>query len=338
MRYLLIVLLVVGLMSSGVNAQVQVKSPVKIIFDTDIGDDIDDALALAMLHALADRGEVEILAVTISKDNPWCAVYADILNCFYGRPDIPIGVVTNGKRPNDGYATTVASRKVDGQFVYPRNLESGTMAPNAVDLMRRVLSQQPDNSVVMISVGPKTNIARLLQSNPDKRSPMSGMDMIKSKVSNYVMMGGDFRESAAPEFNIKTDADAAREVFKDWPTPIVISGFDIGKKVYFPATSIEKDYGYVKDHPVAEAYRAYAKMPYDRPTWDLTAVLYAARPDHGYFHLSEPGQVTVDEKAVTHFTPAKDGKHRYFILPDDQCGAVLQACIKLASSPPGAKE
>lgn len=326
------------MLSSGVNAQVEVKSPVKIIFDTDIGDDIDDALALAMLHTLADRGEVELLAVTISKDNPWCAVYTDILNHFYGRPDIPIGVVTNGKRPNDGYATTVASRKVDGQFVYPRSLESGTMAPNAVDLMRRILAQQPDNSVVLMSVGPKTNIARLLKSNRDKRCPMNGMELVKTKVRSYVMMGGDFRKSAAPEFNIKVDAEAAREVFEMWPTPIVTSGFDVGKKVYFPAESIEKDFGYVKDHPVAEGYRAYAKMPYDRPTWDLTAVLYAARPDRGYFRLSEPGQVTVDDTVVTHFTPAEDGKHRYLTLPDDRCDAVRQACIELASSPPCAKK
>ena len=54
--------------------------PLPIIFDTDIGNDIDDVLALALLHELADRREVEILAVTISKDNPWCAPHVDLIN------------------------------------------------------------------------------------------------------------------------------------------------------------------------------------------------------------------------------------------------------------------
>lgn len=40
------------------------KKPVKIIFDTDIGGDCDDAGALALLHRLCDMGEAELLAVT----------------------------------------------------------------------------------------------------------------------------------------------------------------------------------------------------------------------------------------------------------------------------------
>src|SRR5205085_11191369 len=43
-------------------------APVPVIFDTDMGNDIDDALALAMLHALQTKGEAKLLAVTITKD------------------------------------------------------------------------------------------------------------------------------------------------------------------------------------------------------------------------------------------------------------------------------
>ena len=73
------------------------------------------------------------------------------------------------------------------------------------------------------------------------------------------------------------------KLFHDWPTPIVVSGFEVGMALPFPAASIEHDFAYVPDHPVAEAYRSYMKMPYDRPTWDLTAVLYAVRPDEEIF-------------------------------------------------------
>ncbi|MCL5745638.1 MAG: nucleoside hydrolase, partial [Acidobacteria bacterium] len=57
--------------------------PVRVIFDTDMGNDIDDAVALAILHALESRGESKLLAVTITKDNPIAAPYVDIVITFY---------------------------------------------------------------------------------------------------------------------------------------------------------------------------------------------------------------------------------------------------------------
>ncbi|MEE2676138.1 MAG: nucleoside hydrolase, partial [Planctomycetota bacterium] len=72
------------------------KAPVKLIFDTDMGNDIDDAMALAMIHSLVSRGECELLAVTVTKDHPQSAAFVDLINTFYGRPDIPIGVVKDG--------------------------------------------------------------------------------------------------------------------------------------------------------------------------------------------------------------------------------------------------
>ena len=301
--------------------------PVKLIFDTDIGNDIDDALALAMIHNLADRGEVDLLAVTVCKDNPWAAVYVDVVDRFYGRPDIPIGAVRDGKTPEDGYVRTVAERKVDGKFVYPRKLKSGADAPEAVSLLRRVLAAQPDGSVVVVSVGFMTNLARLLDSPADK-------DLVKRKVRLYVMMAGAFGPSPAPEYNVHVDAESARRVFEQWPTPIVASGFEVGEAILYPAESIERDYSYVANHPIAEAYRVYAKMPYDRPTWDLTAVLYAVRPDRGYFGLSEPGRISLDEKNVTRFAPEPGRLHRYLTVNPEQSARVREAQIWMASAPP----
>lgn len=70
--------------------------PVRVIFDTDMYGDIDDALALAMLHALESRGEIELLAVTISTQAGEAARYVDAIDTFYGRGSIPIGVVSGG--------------------------------------------------------------------------------------------------------------------------------------------------------------------------------------------------------------------------------------------------
>ncbi len=331
---LLIVCLMVAVIGTGALADGRSDRPVKLIFDTDIGNDIDDALALAMLHNFVDRGEVDLLGVTLSKDNPWAAVYVDVVNRFYGHPNIPIGAVRNGKTPEDGYVGAVASRKDNGRFVYPRSLKSGADAPEAVTLLRKLLAAQPDHSVTLVSVGFMTNMARLLDSKADSISPLTGEELARNKIKLYVMMAGAFSESPKPEYNVILDADAARAVFAKWPTPIIASGFEIGEQIHYPASSIESDFGYVRNHPVAEAYRAYAKMPYDRPTWDLTAVLYAVRPDMGYFGVSSPGRVELDEKNITRFTADESGSRRYLTVSPEQIARVREAFTWIVSSPP----
>ncbi len=309
--------------------------PVRIIFDTDMGNDIDDALALAILHAFESRGEAQLLAVTITKDNRWAAPYVDLVNTFYGRGDIPIGVVHNGKTPQSNPMIQGPSehKRPDGSYVYPHKITEGSQAPEAVSLLRRVLSQQPDDSVVMVQTGFSTNLAHLLDSPPDGSSPLSGRKLAAKKVRLLVAMAGNY-VSTKPEFNVETDVPSASKLFAEWPTPIVVSGYEIGESMLFPATSIEHDFAYVPDHPVAEGYRLLMKMPYDRPTWDLTAALYAVWPDHGFFDLSLPGRITVLPDGGTKFTPDPQGKQRYLIVTDAQKPRTLETMILLASQPP----
>lgn len=337
MRLFPALLLILGMAALGACADVRVDPPVRLVFDTDIGGDIDDALALAMIHTLADRSEVELLAVTVCKDNPWSAVYVDLVNRFYGRPGIPIGVVRKGKAPEDGYARAVAERKSADRFAYPRTLKSGADAPEAVGVLRRVLAAQPDGSVVIVSVGFMTNMARLLDSPSDKNSPLNGKELVKRKVRQYVMMAGAFGTSPEPEYNVHFDAESARQVYEQWPTPIVASGFEVGNEILYPAQSIEKDFGYVANHPIAEAYRAYSTMPYDRPTWDLTAVLYAIRPGRGYFGLSSRGRISLDDRNVTRFALDESGAHRFMTVTPEQISRVREALTWIVSSPPSGK-
>ena len=65
----------------------------KLIFDTDMMGDVDDVGTAALLHALADQGEVKILAMGLSGKNPWSPLCLDALNTYFRRPEIPIGVV-----------------------------------------------------------------------------------------------------------------------------------------------------------------------------------------------------------------------------------------------------
>ena len=67
------------------------QSPARIILDTDMDSDCDDAGALALLHVLADHGEAKILAVAASSLYRWSVPCIEAINRYYGRPDLPIG-------------------------------------------------------------------------------------------------------------------------------------------------------------------------------------------------------------------------------------------------------
>src|SRR5579883_855037 len=144
---------------------------VPVIFDTDMGNDVDDAIALAIIHALESKGEAKLLAVTLTKDNRWAAPYVDLVDTFYRRPEIPVGMVHNGKTPADSPMIQVPAerKKPDGSYVYPRRLKTSADAPEANELLRRVLSAQKDHSVSIVQVGFSTNLARLLESDADRK-------------------------------------------------------------------------------------------------------------------------------------------------------------------------
>ena len=313
--------------------------PVKLIFDTDMGNDIDDALALGVIHALQSRGECELLAVTLSKDNDFAAPFVDLVNTFYGRGQIPLGVVRNGKTPeNSRYLTDTVKATDDGQLRYPRKLQSGKDAPEAVGVLRQTLAAQPDGSVALVVVGFSTNILRLLDSAADAHSPLTGKELVTRKVRLLSMMAGMFSEkNRVKEYNVWIDSPSAQRVFGEWPTPLVASGFEIGVAIKYPASSIERDFGYVKHHPLKQAYELYQKMPYDRETWDLTSVLYAVRPDRGYFGSSPAGRIRVDAQDVTQFDATEDGRQRFLTVNAEQIARVREALVQLASQPPLAR-
>lgn len=308
------------------------QQPVPVIFDTDMGNDIDDALALSMLHSLESRKESRLLAVTITKDNPNAVPFIEIVNNFYGRKSIPIGMLKDGKTPEASkfLDAVVEQRLPNGKYAYPRSGKS----EDTLVLLRRVLAQAQDASVVMIQVGFSTNFARLLDTQADKISPLSGLELVRQKCKLMSIMAGQFPPAKNAEYNVRIDIPAAQKLYANWPTPIVFSGFEIGLAMEFPASRIESDFNYIAKHPVVEAYRAYKKMPYDRPTWDLTSVLYAVRPHHSYFSLSPAGHVTVDDKGHTIFTAKPDGKHQYLIVNDAQKVKALEAMVQLSSEPP----
>ena len=311
---------------------------VKIIFDTDIGNDVDDVMALSVLHALQTRGDCELLAVTITKPDELAGPFVDAMNTFYGRPGIPIGFTHAGLTNWPSRFLYLANVKDGGKFRYPHSLRRSSDAPSATQVLREVLSRQPDDSVVMLQTGFFSNLAALLETPSDSFSPLTGRELVKRKVRFLSVMAGAFQpigtNSHYCEYNVINDIPAAQKVAKDWPTPIVWSGFEIGVAVPYPATSIERDFSYVPHHPTAEAYYLYYPPPHNRPTWDLTSAIYAVLPDRGYFDLSPRGNVTAENDGFTKFTPAADGRDRFLTINEMQTVRLKEAFVQLVSQPP----
>jgi inosine-uridine nucleoside N-ribohydrolase len=304
-----------------------------------MGNDVDDAMALAIIHALENRGECRLLGVTLTKDNVYAIRFVDLLNTFYGRGDIPIGVVDGGVLPGDGkYLKHVATAADDDQLLYPHDVQDRNAAPDSVKLLRQILAAQPDASVVIAQVGFSTNLARLLDSPADDISPLDGKSLVKKKVRLLSAMAGAFTKQllakGRKEFNVVRDIPAAQRVFGSWPTPVVISGWEIGAAIKHPGVSMREDYRFGKHHPLVDAYHHYRGLENDQPTYDLTSVLYAVRPKRGYFDLSPPGRMVVDDEGITRFRQEEGGSHRYLTVNDEQIARVREAQVMLCSQPP----
>lgn len=261
--------------------------PVKILFDTDMYTDYDDIGALAMLHALADAGECELLAVVqSSRGNAGLAV-VEIVNRYYGRSDIPVGALHDRGVKGRGAGGFGLMEKYAGWYRH----EDADKAPDAVEVMRRTLAAQPDGSVVVCAVGYMTNLRALLESGPDRFSDLDGRALVSRKVKKAVIMACSYPNGN--EHNSAGDWQSSEIVFRLWPTPMVFSDFQYGRTVYAGRAVSE-----LADtmNPVKDAFKL--RLPprdqvnettYDRlaghPSWDETAVLAAVRDVSLYFNV-----------------------------------------------------
>jgi pyrimidine-specific ribonucleoside hydrolase len=270
----------------------QTKSkPVDLIFDSDIGPDYDDVGAMAVLHSLADSGQVNILATVASNQSKYIAGVLDALNTYFGRPNIPVGVV-RGRAVN-----LTAWQKWDSVLVakYPHDLRTNDQAEDALTLYRRLLAKQPDGSVTIVTVGFLTNMADLLRSKPDRYSPLSGEQLIRKKVKRLVCMAGRFPEGK--EFNVDRDPVSSKIVFENWPTTILFSGFEIGMRVHTGLPLAQNPR--LRRSPVQEAFAISIPMAKEdangRMSWDETAVLVAIKGYEPYYTLKEGRFVCLDD-------------------------------------------
>jgi len=245
------------------------RAQVRVIFDTDMGPDYDDVGAITLLHAFADSGKATILATMASNKYQGVAAVIDVFNTWFHRPNIPIGVPKEWaveEKDWQHWTDTILAK-------YPHAIRENAQAEDAVALYRRILAKQPDHSVVIITTGFFTNLSNLLQSRGDSSSNLSGKQLVDKKVKKLVSMAGIF--PLGHEFNVASDSVASAYVFDHWPTPILLSGFEIGVKIKTGLPLVNN--AAIQNSPVKDVFRICLPMAKEdaggRSSWDETAVL-----------------------------------------------------------------
>lgn len=287
---LILVGMLLALTAGPVSGQSAPKGgPVPVIFDTDMGPDYDDVGAITILHALADSGQARILATIASTKYPKVTAVLSVLNTYFGRPNLPIGV-PKGKaitdKDNQHWSDTITAR-------YPHAIRNNADVPDAVALYRQLLAKQPDRSVTIISVGFMTNLANLLTSKPDAYSRFSGKELVTRKVRQLVSMAGKF--PGGKEYNVYKDTPASTVVFADWPTSVLLSGFEIGERIHsgLPLTQNAR----IQNSPVKDVFTiSLPKAKEDtggRMSWDQTAVLVGIKGYAPYYTVKS-GRLTMN--------------------------------------------
>lgn len=285
--------------------------PVRIIYETDFTFDVDDVGGLAMLHALADAGEAELIGVSYNEVHQDAVAAIDAVNTWYGRGTIPIGTYSQplAEPDNSGYLSAVAK-------AFPSDTKPTT---TALEMYKWVLSKQPDQSVVISSVGFTNNLYDLL------KDPL-GMRLVKAKVKLLAVMGSPRNDGF--NLNRHKTADQADYVIRHWPGRVVIS-FEGGRMC--TGNGLLKT---SEENPVRGAY--IAATPWlaiehgvgnrcknegdeiNQPSWDQVATLFAVR------HATDKGKMFVVKTDGTVNTRGNDpmpyaaGKLEYIRTTDKE--------------------
>ncbi|QMW01950.1 nucleoside hydrolase [Spirosoma foliorum] len=297
---------------------------VPVIFDTDMGPDYDDVGAITLLHAFADEGQAKILATIASTNYPKVTQVLSVLNTYFNRPSTPIGV-PKGEAVSDKdtqhWSDTIVAR-------YPHSIKSNSEVPDAVALYRQILAKQPDHSVTVITVGFLTNLANLLDSKPDQYSKLTGRELAVQKIKQVVSMAGKF--PTGREFNVFRDTPASKTFFASWPTPVLMSGFEIGQKIHsgLPLTQNKA----IQHSPVKDVFTiSLPKAKEDangRMSWDQTAVLVGVK-GYGPYYTVKSGRLTLNTDGSNGWDDSGKG-HQYLIekMPVSEVEALINKLMQ----------
>jgi hypothetical protein len=321
-RLALIVLLATGCVLPATAQQ-------RIIYDDDCSQDNDCVATLPILYRLADRGEIEILAMVADSANPYSAPVFHVFADQAGRPQMPIGA----NQSNDPATALCAEDKCNAsdwtQQLVARFDPGDTRAayPDCVTVYRKALASQPEHSVSIVETGFATCLNRLLKSRSDAISRLSGAALVKRSAKLLSIMGGQYPSGS--EWNFRSDAPGYNALFLQWTRqhgfpPVYLNGYSNGEHVLAgPPASADPAVD-------PDAYGMQLVGVTQRPMWDVLSALYAARGlDYAgttYFMLSKPGTVEV-AAATGADTWSDDTDSGHYVLTNEASDETLSALL-----------
>lgn len=297
-----------------------------LILDTDAGSDCDDMMALAYLIYAQKTFNANIKAITYSHNCHKGPAGIRAVFRYFNEKAPEIGVMTKGSKLDDLYIRAIAEK-----FALP---EDEAPAPDAVSTLRRALADSTE--CIICAIGPLTNIAALLKSEPDDISPLNGLELVKAGCSQMIIMAGEFVPDQSgrlnAEWNVKCDIPAARTVADTCPVPLAWLPFETGCDLMTGKPIVEK---YGMSSPISASFMIYPWAKDGRHSWDPATVMYAVEGGREFFSESF-GTVYVDENGVTSFGSNENGSHRIItvntksaeeIHVKDEAATYLNACV-----------
>ncbi len=269
-----------------------------LILDTDVGLDCDDIVAIAYLIYAKKNFGLNIKAITHSNGGSEGGISAIASVFKFYNETVPLLGEEKGllhENPQS-YADAVAEK-----FGYYNDFLP------AVKVLRKTLAENDD--ITICAIGPFTNIANLLTSQPDEYSDLNGVDLVKAKCNRIVVMAGQFDQNK-PEWNVKVDILASKKMVELCPVPLIFLPFELGYNM-ISGGRLMKSQG--ENNPVSLSFIAinYGDIIENggRHSWDPATTIYAVEGEKDFFTLSNAGTVTVDDMGATIFEEKANGKH-----------------------------
>ena len=287
---------------------------IRVILDCDMGSSTDDLFALMMLYRYMDMKRCNLIGVIVDRMGKANADIVDVMNNFYGYPDIPIGLETDGQKDTHVWITyhnLPYARSTEGVPMFKRSVGDDGTYMEAYKLYRKLLAEQPDKSVTIASIGFVTSLARLLESEPDEYSPLNGVELVRAKVKEIYAMGGVFGDAVEPDYNFKQAIDFSMKFFELLPkeVDIVFSPGEVGDPLDYRPETVISDMDWTDLHPIKWTYQ-FLNCNTGQKMWDPQAVIHAVEGD-GFYKLSERGWVTLTPNGETLFKADPKGNARY---------------------------
>lgn len=259
----------------------------RVIFDTDIGDDIDDVWALGLLLSLKEI-RLDLVSVCYADVESYKMKVLEYMLARFGRSDIPIAA---GREK--GVSNTTAHRKIVADMPQKKHTD-------AVSAIKRVLDDA-DEKVYIVADGPLSNIADFANAYPEYKDRYEVVAMAGAYKKGYIDQTGP-----SAEFNVLMDVEAANVAFEK--TNITIFPLDVCRDVVIDGARYQKllasDYIVTKE--ILKAYFQWqcdyvgGALKYDEKR--SSSVLYDVVPVH---YLAGPEYYDIERSKII---ATKDGK------------------------------